>query len=635
MKALILEDNPSLAQSLQEFLSKEGWETSLSHSWSTASTFLDKHSIDLLILDILLPDKKGFEILEILSQKQTHFPLKIALISGFIDKTTALKNIPQNLKGHCMFFKKPIDEKAFSLFLNTTSFPEANKNGNSIFAFFFEKDPSKKPLTFYLPKEKTFDSKDLIPAVFLAHLKKFTGHLEITMDRKKENSIEFHKGNIISFVSNSKTSFFGTLLVEHGLCLQEDIQNLLENKDGTNKFLGEKLIEKKLLNPYMLSFILKEQVKIRLSEIMSYPSFKLNILEKSSENSEKADIDFNETDFMEWLADSAQTELDRNFLKNFSLEIKHRQVQKSLQINKALIYQKKFLQEYISLFKNLNDNKTVEDLVNHSKNKIYTLRLLYFGLLTKSIHLRNTKQEESTNLKKVKFFVDSIMEKDSKDPFAVLNLPWNASTTEAKRNYQQLVRIIHPHALPTKASEQVKKRCEEAFQKITKSYNILKDEKAREEYLKIQKEEDIVTVMDKYEEGLTQIKQGKYKKGMEILEQISNHKHSPNNTILYILWAKIKNDKEISKNREAMAKIRKAIESCPISLRTSPLFWYVKGLFCIQTTQYEKAEELFKKSLKIEKTFIEAKKELVWLKPKVNSSKLKNKFFSFLLKKSS
>ena len=531
------------------------------------------------------------------------------------------------------FFKKPVDEKTFSNFLETILFSETYKSANSISELFFEQSLPQKALNFCLPKGKTFDSKELIPLVFLAHLKKFTGQLQITTDRTNKNSIKFYKGNIIKLVSTSKKAFFGTLLVEHGLCLQEDIQNLLENKK-TNKFLGEKLVEKKLLSPYMLSFILKEQVKVRLSEMMSYPSFTLDILEKSAENSEKADIDFNETDFIEWLADSSQTELNADFLKTFFMKSQHRLIQKSSQLNKALISQKQFLQEYNQLFKSLNKDCTVKDIVNSSKNKNQVLPLLYFGLLTKSIYLKDIKKEEAVNLKTVEFLANSIMEKDPKDPFSVLNLPWNASSKEAKRNYHQLITNIHPHTLPLKASKQLKEKCEQAVYKITTSYELLKDEKKRGEYLRVQKEEDIVTVMDKYEEGLTRIKQGQYQQGIEILEQISNHKHSPNNTELYIIWAKIKGDKNLDKNREQMAKIRKAIDSCPISLRTSSLFWYVKGLFCIKTTQYEKADELFRKSLKIEKNFMEAKRELLWLKPKFKNSKIKNNFFNFLLKKS-
>ena len=637
MRALILEDNPPLAEFLEEFLSKEGWQTDLSSSWHSASLLMDKQSFDLLVLDILLPDKKGFDVLEILSQQKNNPFLKVALISGFVDEKSALKRIPENLKSRCVFFKKPIDEKAFSQFLKMIKFSEMDTKESSVFEFFFENSLPSKPLYFYLSKNKTFDSKELIPAVFLAHLKQFTGYFKITIDSKNKSLIEFYKGRIIKLVSNSEKSFFGALLVEHGLSLQGDIQALLENKDS-NKLMGERLVEKGLLSPYMLSFILKEQLKIRLSEIMSFPSFKLDIQKQpSSESGKTADIDFNEIDFIEWLADSLKTELKQDHLKKFFLEIKSKQVQKSSQINKALVYQKEFLQEYNLFFKDLNNNSMVEGVIKNSKNKNHILRLLYFGLLTKSIYLKNTKGE-AMNSKKVELLLDSILEKDSNDLFAILNLPWDATVEEAKKNYQHLIRGIHPNLLPGNISKQLKEKYEKAFYKITKSYKILKDEKKRKEYMKIQKEEDFITVMNKYEEGLTKIKQEQYKEGLKILGQIVNHKHSPSNTSLYILLAKLKSiDEDLTQNRKKAADMKRTIDSCPISLKTSPLFWYIKGLFCVQTAQYEKAKELFSKSLKIEKDFLEAKRELVLLESKLRGNRIKsnNKILNFFLKKSS
>ncbi len=632
MKALILEDNSSQAHSLKELLSEEGWVGHISYSWNSASAFLKENSIDLLILDILLPDKEGFEVLNILSKEKNLSISKIILISGIANENSVSKKIPKNLKNHCVFFKKPIDEKSFLDFLGTIQISKSDKQETSIFESFFEPNSYSKPSNFYLPQNKTFDSKELIFVVFLAHSKKFTGHLRINTNRNNQSCIDFYKGNIIKMSSNSKKSFFGALLVEHGLCLQKDIKTLLENKES-NKMLGEKLVEKNLLSPYMLSVILKEQVKIRLSEIMSHSSFTLDMQKESFENIEAADIDFNETDFIEWLADSLQTEMDKNFFLKLFLEVKAT-IQKSLAVNKALIHQK-FLQDYNKFFKNLNNNSSIEDIINSSMNGDHTLQLLYFGLLTKSIYLKRTKKEV-VNIKKIEAFLDNIITKDSKDLFAILDLSWGASSAEARHSYQQLVKTINKWSV--NAGENLKEKIQQALYKITESYGILKSEQKRAEYMRVQKEEDFVKIMESYEKGLTKVKSGLYREGIEVLEQIVNYKHTPGNTVLYILWAKLKLNGDSSfENRDKATQMSKAINACPISLRTSPLFWYVKGLFCVKAGQYEKAEELFGKCLKIEKEFLSAKKELILLKSKLTNLKQRNnnKILKFLLKKSS
>ena len=297
MKALILEDNSSLAQSLQEILFNQGWQVDVGSSFKEASFFIAKNSYDLIVIDILLTDGKGFEVLDILPQKTINLDLKIIFISGLFEKSSVLKNIPKRFKSNCIFLQKPIDEKDFLNQLEEFKKLELKNNKFSIFESFFEKNLLKKPLDFYLLKNRTFDSKELLLAISLAHYKNFTGEFQITTDNKKLVTIKFYNGDIIKLISNSEKSFFGTLLVEHGLSLQTDIEILLEDKEP-NKLIGERLIEKRLLSPYMLNFILKEQVKIRLSEIMSCPSFHLNIIEESIENSEPANIDFNEIDFI-------------------------------------------------------------------------------------------------------------------------------------------------------------------------------------------------------------------------------------------------------------------------------------------------------------------------------------------------
>ena len=102
---------------------------------------------------------------------------------------------------------------------------------------------------------------------------------------------------------------------------------------------------------------------------------------------------------------------------------------------------------------------------------------------------------------------------------------------------------------------------------------------------------------------------GDYKSGLKVFLQIANHKHAPSNTFLYVLWAKLKaSDGDLIKQREKAIRIKKAIDFCPISLRTSPLFWCVKGLFYAQTKHYEKAVEFFNKSLAVQKGFSGSKK---------------------------
>ncbi|MCZ0933143.1 MAG: response regulator, partial [Oligoflexia bacterium] len=537
MRALILEDNVNLAESLKQLISQQGLETRVKFNWETAFPLFQTNHFDIVVLDILLPDKKGFEILKILSEK--NIKSKIALISGLFDEQAVFKNIPENLnlKKNCLFFKKPIDEKAFLEFIKKEK-GASDHNANPFIESLFEKNIPLKPLNFYFAEGESFDSKQLIPIVFFAHLKQFTGELKIQMD-SNANSIHFFKGRIMKIVSNSKKSFLGELLVEHGLSLQEDIELLLEKKD-TNKRIGEQLVEKELLSPHMLNFILKEQVKIRLSEFMSHPVFKLTVKEKQEMNMmSKAEIDFNDLDFIEWLADSAQTELSAKFLNSFYLQIQNSLVYKSSQLNVASIYQKKFLKKYNKFFKYLKEGLSIEDIIQQLKSRQSALSLVYFGLLTKSVYL---KQGDKNYLedKALESFLDDILSRQSQNAFQVFSLAESASVDEINKRYKQMIRKIHLDSLPKNISPVIKEKAEQAVLALTESYENLKDESKRKQYIADKNKGQFLTVIDQYEKGLLKIKEEDYKTAQAVFLKIKDHSQAPGNTTLYLLWAQMK-----------------------------------------------------------------------------------------------
>ena len=633
MKALILEDNTNLAESLKQLLSQQGLKACIKSSWSSAFPLIQTDSFNIIILDILLPDKKGFEVLKILSEKNVKS--QIALISGLFEKKTVLGNIPENLKQNCQFFRKPIDEAAFLKFIEKRKISLIHKNPPFIESL-FEKSVSSHPLNFYFPESEVFNSKELVSIIFFAHLKRFTGELEIQISASNINFIQFYKGRIVKVISNSKKSFLGELLVDHGLSLKEDIKVFLEQKENHKK-IGEQLVEKGLLSSHMLSFILKEQVKIRLSELMSQPSFQLAVKERvDKEGIGYIEIDFNELDFIEWLADSVQTELDAPFLDNLYLKIQHGLIRKSSQLNAFSIHQKRFLKKYNILFKYLKKDMSVGELIKKLKNRHFVLRLIYFGLLTKSIYLKyGDKGYLADDILESR--LDNILSKKSQDLFHLFDLSEQVPIAEIEKRYKLLIQEIHPDSLPEDITPAIREKAKEAILMVTEGYDLLRDEKKRNQYLSKKSGDQFLTVIEQYEKGLTKIKEEDFQTAYKIFLKITGHNQAPSNTALYLLWAQMKRDDvNLINNKQEAVQIKKAIDSCSISLRTSSLFWFVTGLLCLKTGQYEKAKELLTKTLTVQKDFAPAKKELITLRHKMKrQAPPKNKGLFHLFKKSS
>ena len=61
---LIIEDEPNIVEALTFILSRDGWRVSLHADGADAVATVCRKRPELVILDVMLPNKSGFEILE-------------------------------------------------------------------------------------------------------------------------------------------------------------------------------------------------------------------------------------------------------------------------------------------------------------------------------------------------------------------------------------------------------------------------------------------------------------------------------------------------------------------------------------------------------------------------------------------
>jgi DNA-binding response OmpR family regulator len=109
-KILLVEDDSSLGQSIQERLVKEGYKIFWAENLATARKALVEFQPDLVILDLRLPDGSGFRLAEEM-KKQVNPPLFLFL--------TAQAGAPERLRGFELgaeeFIPKPFHLKEFMI----------------------------------------------------------------------------------------------------------------------------------------------------------------------------------------------------------------------------------------------------------------------------------------------------------------------------------------------------------------------------------------------------------------------------------------------------------------------------------------------------------------------------------------
>jgi len=103
-KILIVEDEIPLAQGIKLYLESEGFYIQMAHNGYQALDLFEKHSFDLLLIDLMMPHMNGFELISQI--RLTHPKLPLIVVSAkqeVSDKVRALK------LGACDFITKPFD----------------------------------------------------------------------------------------------------------------------------------------------------------------------------------------------------------------------------------------------------------------------------------------------------------------------------------------------------------------------------------------------------------------------------------------------------------------------------------------------------------------------------------------------
>jgi two-component system response regulator (stage 0 sporulation protein F) len=119
-KILVLDDEPSILLMIKKMLEKAGHEVEIALNGIEGTRLFEKNKPDLLITDIIMPEKEGLET--ILELRSKHPDLKIIAISGGgrIGPDGYLPGA--KLLGANLVFQKPLDQKEFlnavSLLLN-------------------------------------------------------------------------------------------------------------------------------------------------------------------------------------------------------------------------------------------------------------------------------------------------------------------------------------------------------------------------------------------------------------------------------------------------------------------------------------------------------------------------------------
>lgn len=110
-RIIVIDDEASIAIMIKRMLEKEGYEVEIAFNGNEGLKLLEKFQPDLLITDIVMPEKEGLEL--IIELKKVNPSLKIVAISGggrfkYEGYLSSAKHL-----GASKVFQKPLNFKEF------------------------------------------------------------------------------------------------------------------------------------------------------------------------------------------------------------------------------------------------------------------------------------------------------------------------------------------------------------------------------------------------------------------------------------------------------------------------------------------------------------------------------------------
>ena len=85
MQILVVEDERKVAKALKEGLEAERYQVTVAHTGEEGFYLLNSQTFDLVLLDLMLPGRDGFEIVKTLREKGLQTPVLILTARDTVD----------------------------------------------------------------------------------------------------------------------------------------------------------------------------------------------------------------------------------------------------------------------------------------------------------------------------------------------------------------------------------------------------------------------------------------------------------------------------------------------------------------------------------------------------------------------
>lgn len=601
---LIIDDEPSVGKAIKEVLDKDGFSTILyTHPEHIFST-IKLRQIHVFIIDCMLPKMSGVEVARKIRE---NIPNAIFIfMSGIYQDKSFIKDTFQKT-GAKYFLEKPFSLERVLEIVNEAVGDLVEQEGEPLDELLFSSSATPNEKMDAINKTASVHGFDL-PRIFtLLMTPAVNGILHVTSPKKERSSIHFMNGGIVRVDINDPKSYFGALLIDKNYITPEEIELVLTQK--TTKKLGERLVDANLISPHVIGLINTEQLGLRLSRLVQNTSYEMKFEKvETKEGETKIDRNILYRFISEWLSSKLTTE----WLKSIYLPFMDKRIVKAAYYSDISpiynLYPMNKAQKFTQI---ALGNVSIEQIFAKNQWDDETvLKCFHFLVVSESIAFdkeNNAKDENSHRLRLQKIKKDM----EFQNHFEILGLDNKAKVKEIKKNYYELSKIFHPDKLNPNASSEIKELTNFIFAKISKAYEILGNDTAKENYLKELEHGEAEKILESeslFDEGKSLLGSNQTAKALALFEKAMGLRPPTSEMRLYHLWAKVLTPAE--NMEEHLKLIETGLNKIPPEDRHNAYYYFVKGLYAKQLGDFDHASRHLKHAISLVSNFKEAKREL-------------------------
>lgn len=631
LKILLLEDDKNHAKALKTLFQKRGMEVSLAHRVPQAEYMTFVQAYDLIMVDLLIPQMTGLDFVKkLLSKNLISHQNTLWLMSGVL-KTTALPNFIQ--KRYQYFVTKPLNTHKINDKIDEWLAPR--KNPLTRMQQLLYTPQGESPALPDFDPEDTFPPHQLMFVYVLLYSSRFTGKLHIQYKDSETVSLIFKTGRITDLKMKDTSSFLGNLLIREKLITPQTLKRVLNTP--SHKPLGDRLVTECVMSPHLVQESLKKQMKLRLMRTLSLKkTVKIRWVKEEDPSpfhpTRQASTSFDITDLLSMVEEWGHKHVNSQWLKDFFKPLSEMQIQTSNSPFKVPL--KEVSSHIITTAQALSVPSLPLGVFVRKYAHVQNLPLkLCIRLLLRSLNLKHESKRQALkeNFDQTRIRLQSFLNTmDTKNYFEWLNLPWAAAGEDVEKNYKNIIKLFHPDGISKNTPQDLLSLYERCFVHITKAYNTLKDTKTRNRYIqqiKTGRNEDVVTIYNDYEKGKSALEQDDFSGAMKTFESILNHKKSPEDTLVYYLWARLKYEENLPLSRNDKNKLLQMFDTVPLSTQESFVFFVAKGLLMKKIGERKAAYNLLSAAIRLNPSNAKIRQERFALK-----TKKKKSFFQFFKK---